>query len=114
MLKLTLLQQMLVVAIALSTITCAFVQKTKKHFKCSNCLCIYSFFVNMICGVLFCFSFTTVAFPESLWVGFFSFIGADTIYKSLEGKLASYSDLVSSNTITISKDNIIETRNDNQ
>ncbi len=33
MLKLTILQQMLVVSIALSTITCALVQKTKKMFK---------------------------------------------------------------------------------
>ncbi len=29
----------------------------------------------------------------SLWVGFFSYIGADTLYKSLEGKLASYTAL---------------------
>ena len=112
MLKLSLLQQMLVVSIALSAITCAFVQKTKKHFKWSSCLCIYSLIVNLVCGILFCLSFTTIAFPESLWVGFFSFIGADTIYKSLEGKLASYSDLVSKDQITIPKENLIETEDD--
>ncbi len=112
MLKLTLLQQMLVVSIALSTITCAFVQKTKRKFKCSDCLCIYSFIVNMICGILFCLSFTTIEFPESLWVGFFSFIGADTIYKSLEGKLASYSSLVRKGDVVIPKENIIKTGSD--
>ncbi len=109
MLKLTLLQQLLVVSIALSTITCAFVQKTKKHFKCSDCLCIYSLFVNMVFGVLFCISFTTVTFPASLWVGFFSFIGADTLYKSLEGKLASYSSLIKKQLIEVPKENLIKT-----
>lgn len=109
MLKLNLLQQMLVVSIALSTITCAFIQKTKRKFKCSNCLCIYSFFVNMICGIFFCITFTSINFPESLWVGLFSFIGADTIYKSLEGKLASHSSLVDQDSIRVSKKNIIKT-----
>lgn len=109
MLKLSLLQQMLVVSIALSTITCAFVQKTKRYFKCSKCLCFYSFVVNIVFGILFCISFTTISFPESLWVGFFSFIGADTLYKSLEGKLASYTAIIEKNTISVPKANIIKT-----
>ena len=108
MLKLTILQQMLVVSIALSTITCALVQKTKRCFKCSSCLCLYSFIVNLLLGILFCITFTSITFPESLWVGFFSFIGADTIYKSLEGKLKSYRDLTSSENVTVSKENFIE------
>lgn len=112
MLKLTLLQQMLIISIALSTITCAFIQKTKRHFKSSNYLCLYSLIVNIICGILFCMSFTSVGFPESLWVGFFSFIGADTIYKSLEGKLSSYSSLVSSEYIQVERENIIFTGSD--
>ena len=33
---------MLVVSIALSVITCAFIQKTKKFFPCSSCLVIYN------------------------------------------------------------------------
>lgn len=108
MLKLTILEQMLIVSIALSTITCALVQKTKRCLKCSSCLCLYSFFINLILGVLFCITFTSITFPESLWVGFFSFIGADTIYKSLEGKLKSYKDLTNSDTVTVSKDNVIK------
>jgi len=108
MLKLTILQQMLVVSIALSTITCALVQKTKRCFKYSSCLCLYSFVVNLLLGVLFCITFTSITFPESLWVGFFSFIGADTIYKSLEGKLKSYRDLTSNENVTVSKENVIE------
>lgn len=108
MLKLTILQQMLVVSIALSTITCALVQKTKRCLKCSSCLCLYSFAINLVLGVLFCITFTSITFPESLWVGFFSFIGADTIYKSLEGKLKSYRDLTNSENVTVSKENVIE------
>ena len=108
MLKLTILQQMLVVSIALSTITCALVQKTKRCFKCSSCLCLYSFIVNLLLGVLFCITFTSITFPESLWVGFFSFIGADTIYKSLEGKLKSYRDLTNNENVTVNKKNFIE------
>ena len=50
---------------------------------------------------------TSIKLPTSLWIGFFSFIGADTIYKSLEGKLASHTDLINRKTVTISKENII-------
>lgn len=109
MLNLDLLRQMLVIAIALSTITCAFIQKTKVKFKKSTCLCIYSLILNLLLGILFCNSFTNVSFPASLWVGLFSFIGADTIYKSLEGKLASHSDIIKKNIIEVPKENLIET-----
>lgn len=108
MLKLTILQQMLIVSIALSTITCALVQKTKRYLKCSSSLCLYSFFVNLVLGILFCITFTSITFPESLWVGFFSFIGADTIYKSLEGKLKSYSDLTRNESVSVDKENVIK------
>lgn len=108
MLKLSILQEMLIVSIALSAVTCALVQKTKRCFKCSAHLCLYSFIVNLVLGILFCITFTSITFPESLWVGFFSFIGADTIYKSLEGKLKSYSELTRSETVTIEKENIVK------
>ncbi len=107
MLKLDYLQQLLIVAIALSVITCAFIQKTKRYFKSSKYLSIYSFFVNMLVGILFCITFTNVDFPTSLWIGLFSFIGADTIYRTLEGKLSSYKDVINKNTVTIPKENII-------
>ena len=113
MLNLTLLQQMLVVAIALSVVTCAFIQKTKKFFPCSSCLVIYNLIVNIIVGILFCITFTSVNFPNSLWVSFFSFIGADTIYKALEGKLKDYSSLVSNDYIAVKKSNIISVGSDN-
>ena len=109
MLKLELLQQILVVAIALSTVTCAFIQKTKRVIKNKKYLCAYSFIVNMVFGILFCISFTIVDIKTSLWVGLFSFIGADTIFKTLEGKLASYKDVATSNLIYVKRENLIKT-----
>lgn len=86
-----LFRKVLFVAIVLSTITCTFIQKTKMSFKSSKYLLIYSFIVNMTISVLFCICFTNFNIIYSLWVGFFSFIGADTIFKILEGKINSYS-----------------------
>ena len=89
-----LLQVILVIAIACSTITVAFIQKTKKYFRNSRCITLYSFIVNMLFGYFFSMTFASIDYVKSLWVGLFSFIGADTIYRNLEGKLSSYSDLV--------------------
>ena len=58
-------------------------------------------------GIIFCITFTDITFPTSLWVGLFSFLGADTIYKSLEGKLLSYNEIISRNKVSIPKENII-------
>lgn len=88
-----LIKELLLVASVNSTICLGFIQKIKRHIHCSWCIPYYSFAVNMVLAILFCLSFTTIGFPMSLWVGFFSYIGADTLYKSLEGKLASHSTL---------------------
>lgn len=109
MFNIELLQQLLIIAIALSTITCSFVQKTKKIFKSNKFLCSYSFIINMVFSILFCITFTTISFPTSLWIGLFSFLGADTIFKSLEGKLASYKDIKNNNLIYVKKENLIKT-----
>lgn len=107
MLKLEYLQELLVISIALSTITCAIIQKSKRFFKTSKYLCLYSFVINMVVGIIFCITFTNVSFPNSLWIGLFSFLGADTLYKSLEGKISSHTDIISKNKVTIPKENII-------
>ena len=101
------LQELLVIGIALSTITCALVQKTKIMFTNSKYIVIYSLFINLLIGVVFCLTFTDIKLPTSLWIGFFSFIGADSIYKTLEGKISSYTDILTRKNITISKNNII-------
>lgn len=101
------LQELLVIGIALSAITCAIIQKTKSLFKSSKFITLYSFIINMVVGIVFSLTFTDVTLPTSLWIGLFSFLGADSIYKSLEGKISSYSDILNRKTITLSKDNII-------
>ena len=101
------LQELLVIGRALSAITCAIIQKTKSLFKSSKFITLYSFIINMVVGIVFSITFTDVTLPTSLWIGLFSFLGADSIYKSLEGKISSYSDILNRKTITISKDNII-------
>ena len=101
------LKDLLIISIALSTITCALIQKTKGFLKSSKFISLYSFTINMVIGILFCITFTSITLPNSLWIGFFAFLGADSIYKSLEGKIASYSDIINRKNITISKDNII-------
>lgn len=106
MLNLEFLKQLLMISTILSTITCAVVQKTKMCFKTSKYICLYSFIINILIGIIFCDSFTTLTFPINLWVGFFSFIESDTIYKSLEGKLTSHSDLITKKNTSIKNTNI--------
>lgn len=102
------LKQLLIISIALSTITCTLIQKTKGFFKSSKYITIYSLFINIVSGILFCLTFTNISLPNSLWIGFFSFLGADSIYKSLEGKISSYTDIIQQkNTINIPSENII-------
>lgn len=94
MIDMKLLQELLIIAIAVSVITVAFIQKTKGMFKKSKWVNPYSFIVNMILGVIFSLSFTDASVVDGLWVGLFSYIGADTLYKSLEGKLKTFTDIV--------------------
>lgn len=93
MLDWDLLKNLLIIAIFCSTITMAFIQKTKKFCRSSSCVTTYGLLINLILGFSFCQTFTNIDYIKSLWVGIFSFIGADTIYKNLEGKLASYTKL---------------------
>lgn len=94
MLNWSLLQNVLTIAIACSSITVIFIQKTKRFCGNSKQVPIYSLIVNIIIGFLFSKSFSDINYINSIWVGLFSYLGADTIYKSLEGKLSSYSDLI--------------------
>lgn len=88
-----LLKRILFVSIVISVISCSFIQKTKFSFYHSRFLVLYSFIINMVISVLFCKTFTDFNLVYSLWVGLFSFIGADTIFKILERKLSSYHDI---------------------
>ena len=99
------LQSVLLIAIACSTVTVSFIQKTKKFCKNSRCITWYSFIVNIIIGILFSLTFTNLNKYKILWVGLFGFIGADTIYRNLEGKLSSYSQLNKDDKNDDKKDN---------
>ena len=108
MLNWSYLQNILIIAIACSTITVTFIQKTKKFCHNTRCITWYSLIVNIIFGFLFSLSFSNIDKINSLWVGLFSFIGADTIYRNLEGKLSSYTELNSNkNNSNNSSDNDI-------
>ena len=84
-----LIKALLLVAVLSSIISTSFVQKIKtvSLIKCSDCLVYISFLVSMSFGMLFTLSFTNYTLVESLWVGLFSFIGADSLYKAFEDKL---------------------------
>ena len=101
------LKLLLIISIAISSITCVFIQKTKSLFKSSKYNIIYSLVINVLTSILFCMTFTDISFPNSLWIGLFSFLGADSIYKSLEGKISSYNDIISKNVVEIERNNII-------
>ena len=107
MLNFEYLKQLLIISMALSAITCTLVQKTKSFLKNSKYIAFYSFVLNMVTGILFCMTFTSIGLPNSLWIGFFSFLGADTIYKSLEGKISSYNEIINRKTISLKEENII-------
>ena len=96
-----LLLQLLLIAGVESTITCFVIQETKGWFKSSKWIKLYSLFVNMVLCVPFCLTFTSINALMSLWVGLFSFVGADELYKSLEGKVKSWKDLVPQEKIEI-------------
>ena len=98
MLNLTLLKNLLIIAIACSTITLTFIQKTKKFLPTSKIIVLYSLIINIIFSYLFCLTFTDADYIKSLWVGLFSFLGADTLYVTLEGKLAPYTEIINSNS----------------
>lgn len=84
-----LLKELLIIAIASGVIMTPFVQKIKEstEIKKSRTIIRISFSVNMIIGSLFALTFSDVNLIYAIWVGFFSFLGADTIYKTLEDKV---------------------------
>ena len=87
-----LIKSLLIIAISSSIISTSFIQKIKtiSILKCSNCLIYISFFISMLFGIVFTISFTNYDIISALWVGLFSFIGADSLYKAFEDKLRHF------------------------
>ena len=84
-----LIKALLLIAVSSSIISASFVQKIKtvSLIKSSECLIYISFLISMSFGILFTLSFTDYKLIDSIWVGLFSFIGADSLYKGFEDKL---------------------------
>lgn len=111
MLNIELIKNVLIIAMASSIITTAFVQKIKEaiEFKKSSRLVIVSFIVSMVVGTLFALTYGNVDLVNSLWIGFFSFIGADAIYKAFEDKMFKpFSEIYEKEKTEIPKENIIK------
>jgi len=103
MLNMTLIKNILIIALSSSIISTSLIQKLKEGCKSKKYLLIKSFTLSMTIGILFTISFTKINFLYSLWVGLISFIGADTIYKAFEDKIFdSFSSL--KNVIYIERD----------
>ena len=84
-----LIKALLLIAVSSSIISASFVQKIKtvSLIKSSECLIYISFLISMSFVILFNLSFTDYKLIDSIWVGLFSFIGADSLYKAFEDKL---------------------------
>ena len=111
MLDFDLIKNILIIGISSSIVTTSFVQKIKEtiNFKKSNYIVIVSFFVSMSIGFLFSLSFSDVGVVNSIWVGLFSFLGADILYKMFEDKIFKpFSEINNEKVIEIPKDNRIE------
>ena len=90
------INELLILSMILSSITCTFIQKTKVLIPNSKLVIIYSLIVNIVLSILFCRTFTDLAIKDTLWIGLFTFLGANSIYKTLEGKLKTHTELRSS------------------
>ena len=100
-----LIKNILIVAVGASVISTATIQKIKEQLKNKKVLFIISLIVSIVIGTLFSLSFTNLSFVNSIWVGFVTWIGADTIYKSFEDKLfSSYKSI--ENVVEINRDDL--------
>lgn len=84
-----LLQELLLIAIGSGIVMTALIQKIKEGFKIKSSfkINVVAIVVNLILGTSFALSFSNASMLDALWVGLFSYIGADIIYKAFEDKL---------------------------
>lgn len=87
MLNLTLIKNVLVIAMSSSIISTALIQRIKEGTKSKKYMLLKSFIISMFIGITFTLSFSNTTLLNALWVGLISFIGADAIYKTFEDKI---------------------------
>lgn len=88
--NLQLIQELLAVAVIASVISTAVIQKIKidLDIKSKKAMFFIPFFTNVFIGGGFAMHFTNANVVNALWVGLFSFVGADALYKTfLENKM---------------------------
>lgn len=107
----TLLIDLLVISITFSVILMAFIQKLKglSFIRKSWQIWILNFIFSFAIGIPFAITFYDTSFINSLWVSFFSFVGASGIYEALKNQnIINYKPSSISDKITIDKKNEIK------
>lgn len=67
---------------AISTL---FVQKIKCHLLKNDCVTVLaSFIISLLIGTSFALTFTNYVFKYAIWVGVFTFVGAEAIFNLLK------------------------------
>ena len=107
----TLLLDLLVISITFSIVLMALIQKFKvlsfinKSWQVWFLNLIFSFLI----GIPFAMTFYNITLKDSLWGGFFSFVGASGIYQALKNqKIINYTPSSISNKVTLDKKNEIK------
>lgn len=107
----TLLLDLLVISITFSIILMAFIQKIKvlsfinKSWQVWFLNLLFSFLI----GIPFAMTFYNITLENSLWIGFFSFVGASGIYEALKNQnIINYRPSSISDKISIDKENEIK------
>ena len=103
MINTVLLIQILVIALIVEVIALQTIQMLKVYIPNSKAIPFVSLIINMLLAIAFVWFFCSFDATNNiyflfvgLWVGFISWIGADTLYKALndKGLLKSQSDMI--------------------
>lgn len=93
------------VAIGVSVVSTPTIQKLKTMLKSKKYINVIAFSTSMILGELFALSFSNLGWLYGLWVGYFTWLGAEAIYKSFENKLFTpFSEMNKDDEIIIDRD----------
>ena len=84
--------ELLMVSMSASIICTELIQKIKEIFNFGKLFNkVLSFIVSFSVGVLYSYSFYTNNILYSVWIGLFTFIGAENIYKAYSSKYVTKS-----------------------
>ena len=103
MINTVLLIQIIVIALIVEVITLQTIQMVKSYITNSKVIPFVSLFLNLVMAIAFVWFFCSFDSANNiyflhvgLWVGFIAWIGADTLYKTLNSKglLKSQSEMI--------------------